>query len=95
MPNAKKPLEPDDFPVNAEEKKIKKHDGHLSLTPTIRLSRPTSPSALTTTKLGAKKISGQLSIKRFVSLRSSVPRYRIRRRCDLALVDRRGRCQSY
>jgi hypothetical protein len=27
MPNAKKPLEPDDFPVNAEEKKIKKHDG--------------------------------------------------------------------
>ena len=27
MPNAKKPLEPDDFPVNAEDKKIKKHDG--------------------------------------------------------------------
>ena len=27
MPNAKKPLEPDDFPVNAEDKKIKKQDG--------------------------------------------------------------------
>jgi hypothetical protein len=62
MPNAKKPLEPDDFPVNAEEKRSKSTMGHLSLTPTIRLSRPTSPSALTTTKLGAKKISGQLSI---------------------------------
>jgi len=27
MPIAKKPLKPDDFPVNAEGKKIKKHDG--------------------------------------------------------------------
>ena len=27
MPVAKKPLKPDDFPVNAEGKKIKKQDG--------------------------------------------------------------------
>ena len=27
MPIAKKPLKPDDFPVNAEGKKIKKQDG--------------------------------------------------------------------
>jgi hypothetical protein len=27
MPVAKKPLRPDDFPVNAEGKKIKKQDG--------------------------------------------------------------------
>jgi hypothetical protein len=27
MPTSKKPLKPDDFPVNAEGKKIKKQDG--------------------------------------------------------------------
>jgi hypothetical protein len=27
MPNTKQPLKPDDFPVNAEDKKIKKQDG--------------------------------------------------------------------
>jgi len=27
MPKAQKPLKPDDFPVNAEGKKIKKQDG--------------------------------------------------------------------
>ena len=27
MPKAKKPLQPNDFPVNAEDKKIKKQDG--------------------------------------------------------------------
>jgi hypothetical protein len=27
MPNIKKPLEPDDFPVDAEDKKIKKQNG--------------------------------------------------------------------
>ncbi|TAI63666.1 hypothetical protein CWO89_23095 [Bradyrhizobium sp. Leo170] len=27
MSTSKKPLKPDDFPVSAEDKKIKKHDG--------------------------------------------------------------------
>jgi hypothetical protein len=27
MPNTKQPLKPDDFPENAEDKKIKKQDG--------------------------------------------------------------------
>jgi hypothetical protein len=27
MPKDKKPLEPNDFPINAEDKKIKKEDG--------------------------------------------------------------------
>jgi hypothetical protein len=58
MPKDKKPLEPNDFPVNADGNKIKKEDG---TTPTIRLSLPTLLSALTTTQPGAKKIIGQRS----------------------------------
>ena len=44
MPIAKKALEPDDFPVDV-------------LTLPMKLSRLTSPSALTRTKLGVKKTS--------------------------------------
>ena len=59
MPNAKQPLQPNDFPVNAEGKKIKKQDG----TPIADTDDPavaeTSRSALTTMKLGAKKTSGR------------------------------------
>ena len=59
MSTSKKPLKPDDFPVNADGKKSKSRTAHRSQTPTIQLSLPTWPSALTTTKPGAKKISGQ------------------------------------
>jgi hypothetical protein len=63
MSIAKKPLQPNDFPVNAEVRKSKSKTAPLSQTPTIRLSRPTLPSALTRTKLGAKKISGRPNLK--------------------------------
>jgi hypothetical protein len=59
MSITKKPLNPDDFPVNADGKKIKSRTAHLSRTRTIRLLLPMLPSALTKTKPGAKKISGQ------------------------------------
>ena len=59
MSKAQKPLKPDDFPVNAEGKKIKKQDGTPIANTTIRPSLPTLPNASTMTKPDAKKISGQ------------------------------------
>ena len=57
MSIAQKPLKPDDFPVNAEGKKIKKQDGNTyQQRLTIRPSLPTLPSALTRTRHDVKKI---------------------------------------
>jgi hypothetical protein len=57
--NSKTPLKPEDFPADAEDQKIKKQDG----TPIADAESPAvateSQSALTTTKPGAKKTSGQ------------------------------------
>jgi hypothetical protein len=62
MSTSKKPLRPGDFPVNAEGQKIKKQDGTPIANTDDPLSLPTWPSALTMTKPGAKKISGQLDL---------------------------------
>jgi hypothetical protein len=63
MSIAKKPLQPHDFPVNAEGKKIKKQDGTPIANTDDPPPLPTLPSALTKTKPGAKKISGQPDIE--------------------------------
>jgi hypothetical protein len=55
----KTPLEPDDFPVSADGKKIKKQDGTPIANTDDRLWLPTLSSALTKTKPGVKRISGQ------------------------------------
>ena len=59
MSIAKKPLKPADFPVTAEGQKIKSRTASRSQTRRMQISLPTWPSALTTMKLGAKKISCQ------------------------------------
>jgi len=56
MPNEDKPLKPDDFPVNAEGKIIRKQDG-APIAETKDAAA--SPNVLTRTKPGAKKISGR------------------------------------
>ena len=61
MPKDKKPLEPSDFPVNADGKEIKNRTAHLLQKRMGRLSQPISLSVSTTMKLGAKKINGQRS----------------------------------
>ncbi|WP_420738188.1 hypothetical protein [Bradyrhizobium japonicum] len=59
MSTSKKPLKPADFPVTTEGNKIKKQDGQPIAKTRMRISPPTSPSASTTTKPGAKRISGR------------------------------------
>jgi hypothetical protein len=59
MSTSKKPLKPDDFPVTAEGRKIKSRTASPSPILRIQISLLTWPSALMTTKPGAKRISGQ------------------------------------
>jgi hypothetical protein len=61
MSTSKKPLKPDDFPVTAEGRKIKSRAVSPSPILRIQISLLMWPSALMTTKPGAKRISGQLN----------------------------------
>ena len=63
MSTSKKPLKPSDFPVIAEGPKSRSRTASLSPILKIQTSLPTWPSALTTTKPGAKKTSGQPDFK--------------------------------
>jgi hypothetical protein len=68
MSKAQKPLKPDDFPMNAEGKKIKKQDG----TPLANTDDPAVAAdvaeRLNDDEADAKKISGQLRLPRCFSV---------------------------
>jgi hypothetical protein len=60
MADDKKPLKPEDFPVNAEGKKIKKQMAPRSRKRRILTWRRTLPNASMKTTRAAKRISGRL-----------------------------------
>lgn len=62
-------LPPEDFPVNSEGKKIKKHDGTPIAETTDPAPLPMSLTASTSMKRGVKKTSGRLDLKRSACIR--------------------------